>query len=234
MKKGIRLSKALARAGVAARRPCEELIFQGRVKVNGQVVLLPQTLVEDKDVLQVDNKKIKAKPKLVYYLLNKPVGYLCTHTRPHETSKLVLDLFADLPYRLFTVGRLDRDTTGLLLITNDGHMANRIIHPSFNVQKEYLAKTVEEISPEHLKIISQGTFIEGAKVRPISVAKVRRGTIKIVVGEGKKREVRQLLEHAGLTVKDLARIRLGPLTLGKLPIGSWKELTFEELDQLFN
>lgn len=234
MKKEIRLSKALAQAGIAARRPAEELIFSGRVRVNGKVVHLPQTLVDvERDSIEVDCKRVKTKPRLVYFLLNKPSGYLCSHVRPNPTSKLVMDLFAHLPYRLFTVGRLDRETTGLLLITNDGHMANRIIHPSFGVQKEYLARTTEEISAEHLKRISEGTFVEGTKVKPLSVKKVRRGTVKIVVGEGKKREVRHLLENAGLEVKELVRIRIGSLILGKVPEGAIQELKREDLEKIF-
>jgi 23S rRNA pseudouridine2605 synthase len=229
-----RLAKALAAAGVASRRACEELIFEGRVKLGGKVVLLPQTLVDlSCDHVTVDGKKVKSEEKKVYFLLHKPAGYLCTSEKKTPKSKIVLDLFVDHPYRLFTVGRLDRDTTGLIFVTNDGSFANRIIHPSFNVQKEYLAKVEEEIEPEHLKALSAGAFIEGSRVKPLSVVKVRRGTVKIIVGEGKKREVRQLLDHAGLTVKELSRIRVGSFTLGKLPLGSYRELTKKELESVF-
>ncbi len=228
-----RLSKILAAAGVASRRACEELIFQGQVKVNGQVVLVPQTLVNaETDLITVRDQPINKKEDKVYYLLNKPAGYICS-ARKTGQAKLVLDLFQDEGHRLFTVGRLDKDTQGLLIVTNDGHFANEVIHPSANIQKEYLAKTDQEISHEHLVAITNGTLVEGAFVKPIRVQKVRRGTLKIVIGEGKKREVRLLLNAAGLKVQELTRIRLGGLHLGPLPVGSWRPLTETEKKLIF-
>lgn len=223
-----RLSKTLAAAGVASRRACEELIFSGRVKVNGEVVLLPQTLVDGKkDVIKVDDQPVSVAEEKVYYLLNKPVGYVCS-TRGSGKTKLVLDLFKDVGCRLFTVGRLDKDTEGLLLVTNDGHFANSVIHPSSNIQKEYLAKTDHEITHEHLTTIAQGTLVEGVYVKPLKVSKVRRGVVKVTLSEGKKHEVRLLLQAAGLEVQELTRIRLGELVLGSLPVGSWRPLTEQE------
>lgn len=141
MEKKKRLSKTLAAAGVASRRAAEELIFEGRVKVNGAVEKVPQTLVDaEADLILVDDEPIKSEERKVYYILNKPHGFVCTNARI-GTKKLVIDLFAHLNLRLFTVGRLDRDTTGLLLVTNDGHFANKVIHPSSNIVKEYLIKT---------------------------------------------------------------------------------------------
>ena len=228
-----RLSKVLAAAGVAARRPCEELIFQGVVQVNEEVIRVPQTLVDPAvDRIIVRGKPIEKVEEKVYYLLNKPAGFICS-MRGSGQAKLVLDLFQEEGHRLFTVGRLDKDTQGLLLVTNDGHFANRVIHPSANIQKEYLVKTDQEIEHKHLVIISQGTLVEGVFVKPIRVEKVRRGTLKIVISEGKKREVRLLLDAAGLKVKDLTRIRLGGLTLGNLPVGSWRPLTEKEMQQIF-
>ena len=223
-----RLSKVLAGAGIASRRASEELIFRGVVKVNGVVVKVPQTPVDSKtDRITVNEQPIKAIEEKVYYLLNKPVGFLCS-TRGNSQSKLILDLFKDEGHRLFTVGRLDKDTGGLLIVTNDGHFANEVIHPSANIQKEYLVKTDQEVSHDHLVAIGHGTLVEGTFVKPIRVEKVRRGTIKIVIGEGKKREVRLLLDAAGLKVKELTRIRLGGLHLGTLPVGSWRPLTEKE------
>ncbi len=160
----------------------------------------------------------------MYYLLNKPAGYLCSSRRVGK-EKLVLDLFQDEGHRLFTVGRLDKETEGLLIVTNDGQFANQIIHPSADIHKEYLAKTDQEVTHEHLQVISQGTLVEGTFVKPVRVTKVRRGTLKMVIHEGKKREVRLLLDAAGLKVKSLKRIRLGELSLGSLPTGSWRPLT---------
>lgn len=228
-----RLSKVLAGAGVASRRACEELIFQGVVKVNGQVVQVPQTLVDlASDQITVRGQSVQQTEDKVYYILNKPSGYLCS-TRGSGQSKLVLDLFAEEGHRLFTVGRLDKDTQGLILVTNDGHFANQVIHPSADIQKEYLVKTDQELTHDHLIAISHGTLVEGAFVKPLRIEKVRRGTLKIVIGEGKKREVRLLLDAAGLKVKELIRIRLGGLRLGQLPVGSWRPLTEKEKTLIF-
>lgn len=224
-----RVSKVLAAAGVASRRACETLIFEGRVSVNGQVVLLPQTMVDStKDRITVDGQPITKEQEKVYYLLNKPAGYLCTNRRNSSGAKLVLDLFSPASERLFTVGRLDKQTEGLLLVTNDGHFANQVIHPSRNVHKEYLAKTDEDITHDHLSAISAGTQVEGIFIKPVAVKKVRKGTVKITVAEGKKHEVRLLMEAAGLLVKSLTRIRIGNLVLGALPVGSWRPLTERE------
>ncbi len=227
-----RLNKALAAAGIGSRRGVEELIFDGHVTVNGSVVKLPQTMVDwENDRIAVKGKPIKREETKVYFLLNKPIGYICTNA---SGTKSVLNLFAHLPMRLFTVGRLDKETSGLLLVTNDGEFANRVIHPSFNVKKEYLAKTNQEITAEHLKALAAGTEVEGTFVKPVSVKKVRRGTVKIVVSDGKKHEVRHLLANAKLTIRELSRIRVGPLTLGTLPIGDYRELTEEEKRQFVN
>lgn len=226
-----RLSKTLSSAGVASRRACEELIFDGKVKVNGEVIRLPQTLVDlTLDTITVRGQKIAHEEKKVYYLLNKPVGYLCTTVKKEFGAKRVLDLFSHLPYRLFTAGRLDQQTAGLIIVTNDGAFANRVMHPSYNVSKEYLAKTDQEITSEHLKALSVGTWVQNTHVRPHSVKKVRRGTLKISVGEGKKHEVRTLLAHANLTVKELTRIRIGSLSLNSLPIGQYRELSHQEIN----
>lgn len=228
-----RLSKYLAASGVASRRACEELIFSGKVVVNGTAVLLPQTLVDENDKITVNDKLVETAEPKAYYILNKPAGYLCTAKKPNQNSKIVLDLFTEVPYRLFTVGRLDKDTQGLLLVTNDGHFANQVIHPSANINKEYLAKTDAEITAEHLKAISSGTLVEGVFVKPVKVTKVRRGTLKLTISEGKKREVRCLLEAAGLKTKELTRIRIGALQLGPLPPGSWRSLTEKEKALIF-
>lgn len=227
-----RLSKTLAAAGVASRRACEEIIFAGRVKVNGETVLLPQTAVGGQDLITVDDVPVKQAESKVYYILNKPAGYICTSLKTNKT-KIVLDLFPDRALRLFTVGRLDKDTEGLLLVTNDGHFANEVIHPSRQIHKEYLVKTDHEITHDHLLAISSGTLVEGAFVKPVKVAKVRRGTLKITIAEGKKREIRHLLEAAGLKVQELIRIRLGGLHLGPLPVGSWREMTENDKQAIF-
>lgn len=220
-------------AGVASRRACEHLIFDGQVKVNGKVVLIPQTQVKlGRDRITVADKPIKSAQAKVYFMLNKPNGYVCT-SQAVEEEKIVLDLFKEIPERLFTVGRLDKDTNGLLIVTNDGHFANKVIHPSSNIQKEYLAKTDQEVTDEHLVIISKGIRIDGVRVKPLQVKKVRKGTIKMIIMDGKKREVRLLLEAAGLKTLSLTRIRIGSLHLGSLPVGGWKEMTTKERELIF-
>lgn len=228
-----RLSKILAGAGVASRRACEELIFTGKVQVNGETVLLPQTQVDlGTDKITVDGKPITAEEAKVYFILNKPRGYVCT-TRRFPDTKTVLDLFEGESARLFTVGRLDKDTEGLIIVTNDGHFANSVIHPSSDIVKEYMAKTDQELSHEHLVAIGNGALVEGSFVKPVSVHKVRRGTVKVAIKEGKKREVRILLEAAGLKVLELTRIRIGNLHLGTLPIGAWREMTKKDMESIF-
>lgn len=228
-----RLSKALAAAGLASRRACEEIIFEGRVKVNGQVVHVPQTLVSwSEDKITVDEQPLQGEEKKLYYILNKPRGYVCSNT-PMGTKKLVIDLFDERDERLFTVGRLDRDTTGLLIVTNDGHFANKVIHPSSNILKEYIVKTTQEITDVHLKSIAKGTLIEGTWLKPVKVEKIRKGTLRVIVKEGKKREVRLFVQNAGLDILELSRVRIGGLRMGPIPEGTYKEMSETEKKVIF-
>lgn len=227
-----RLSKALAAAGIASRRACEEIIFEGRVKVNGEIVKIPQTLVDwENDAIKVDEQLIRSEQKKVAYVLHKPFGVICSNVRPGK-KMIVTDLFPNSE-RLFTVGRLDKDTTGLIIVTNDGHLAQKIIHPSSNVIKEYLVKAAQEITAEHLEALSQGARIDDKWVRPASVRKMRRGTFRICLKEGKKHEVRIIAERAGLKILELCRIRIGGLQLGTLPEGAFRPLTEEDKQLLF-
>ena len=228
-----RLSKALAAAGVASRRACEEMIFEGRVTVNGEVIQLPQTLVDgENDRIGVDGNLITGEHAKVYFVLNKPPGYLCSRTKRGQKDKLVFDLVPDAENRLFTVGRLDKDTAGLLLLTNDGDFANHLMHPRYGITKEYLVKVDGEVSHEDLVNLSKGAMVEGAWVKPQKVVKVRRGTLKITVAEGKKHEVRLLVTSIGFKILQLVRIRIGSLTLGNLALGSYRVLKEKERLQL--
>lgn len=228
-----RLSKVLAAAGVASRRACEELIFEGKVTVNGAIVLKPETHVDlHEDDVRVNEERIHAEQQKIYYVLNKPYGFICSN-KPMDRKKIVVDLFPP-DKRLFTVGRLDRDTTGLLIVTNDGHFAQRVIHPNANIEKEYLVKTVQEISAEHLIDISKGAFVDGVFVRPVSVKKVRRGTLKVIVKEGRKREVRVFVQKAGLDIVSLTRIRIGGLSMGSIPEGTYREMQESEKEAIFS
>ena len=224
-----RLSKILALSGIASRRKSDELIFEKRVKVNGKTIVEPFFRVDPEiDQILVDNKPIGKEEKKLHFLLNKPKKYICSSQRRGE-EKLVIDLFDDLPHRLYTVGRLDKESEGLILVTNDGAFSNAVIHPSFGHTQEYLVKVKQEIFSDHLEKISSGIFHEGKRIKPKKVIKMRKGTLKITTSEGIKHEVRLLCEAAGLLVFSLKRIRLGPMHLGSLPIGKYRPLTQKEI-----
>lgn len=225
-----KLSRLLASSGTASRRKSEELIVNGHVKINRSIVTDVNVHVDpDKDQIYIQGRLInlKEQPKL-YFVLHKPVGYICSNRRISPKDKLVVEFFRERTERLFTVGRLDKDTSGLIIVTSDGEFSQKVIHPSFNIHKEYLVKVSQDVTHEHLIKLSEGTEVEGVHVKPIRVTKVRRGTIKIVVSEGKKREVRLLAAAAGLELLELKRIRIGSLVLGTLRSGHWREMTEKE------
>jgi 23S rRNA pseudouridine2605 synthase len=228
-----RLNKALASCGICSRRTADELILGGLVKVNGEIVKEPFIRVDlMKDKLEVQGyKKVKPTPKS-YYILNKPKGFICSSVRQKQ-ERLVIDLFPETEKHLFTVGRLDKDSTGLIIVTNDGDFANEVIHPSRDITKEYLVKLSKEVFDEDLIALSQGRYVEGSYVKPHRVVKVRRGTVKIALKQGKKREVRVLCEKAGLEVLELTRIRIGSLHLGNLPLGHYKTMTAQDKEAIF-
>jgi len=228
-----RLSKVLAENGVATRRACEEIIDEGRVYINKEKASLSNMMVDvTQDKITLDGKIFKIKENKVYFALHKPKGYLCTSAP--EVSRRVVDLIkVEKGIRLFTVGRLDKDTEGLIILTNDGAFAHKVMHPSFKIEKEYVAKVNCDLTDDHLKTISKGAFVQGAFVKPKKVVKVRKGTVKIVVKEGRKREVRHLIERAGVKVIDLKRIRIGGFSLGNLAKGSYFQFGEDDLTKLF-
>lgn len=229
-----RLNKAVAASGLYSRRKADELILNGGVYVNGTCVLEPYFRVNPKkDTITIHGQqKIKPAQKH-YFLLNKPRGYVCSNVR-QNLEHLVKDLFPKNLPNLFTVGRLDRESTGLIIVTNDGDFANKVIHPSSNITKEYIVKVSQEVFEDQLAALSKGGFIEGSFVKPARVVKMRRGTIKISLKQGKKREVRVLCEKAGLEVLELKRIRIGSLHLGNLPEGAYRNLTENDKVALFS
>ncbi|KAL0452130.1 UNVERIFIED_CONTAM: putative ribosomal large subunit pseudouridine synthase SVR1, chloroplastic [Sesamum latifolium] len=246
-----RLAKVLAAAGVASRRSSEELIFQGKVTVNGSVCNTPQTRVDpDRDVIYVNGNRLPKKlPPKVYLALNKPKGYICS--AGEKETKSVMCLFDDfmkswskrnpgLPRpRLFTVGRLDVATTGLIIVTNDGEFANKVSHPSSNLSKEYIATINGAVSKRHLFAISEGTVIEGVHCTPDSVEllpqqpDISRPRLRIVVHEGRNHEVRELVKNAGLQIHALKRVRIGGFRLpSDLALGKHVELSSANLRAL--
>ncbi|EPS61841.1 hypothetical protein M569_12954, partial [Genlisea aurea] len=246
-----RLAKVLASAGVASRRSCEELIFQGKVSVNGSVCKTPQTRVDPgQDVIYVNGCRLAKKlPPKVYLALNKPKGYICSVGE--KETKSVISLLDDFTKswrrrnpgvpqpRLFTVGRLDVATSGLIIVTNDGEFANKISHPSSNLSKEYIATINGTVSKQSLLTISKGTTIDGVHCTPDSVEllppqpDVSKPRIRIVVHEGRKHEVRELVENAGLQIHALKRVRIGGFRLPRdLGLGKHVELNDANLRAL--
>lgn len=221
-----RLNKVIASSGIASRRKAEELIFEGKITVNGKKCLLPQTSVDpEMDTILYQGKPLPHEQK-EYYVVNKPKGFLCSNKRMGK-QKLVIDIVGS-KNRLFTVGRLDKDTSGLIIVTNDGDFANCVTHPSKEVSKEYLVKVDKEVLHDHLVAIQNGAIVEGKKVIPLSVKKVRKGTLKVSVLDGRKHEVRILCASAGLEVLELKRIRIGHIVLHNLPEGAYKPLSAKE------
>ncbi|WP_308125678.1 pseudouridine synthase [Nonomuraea ceibae] len=234
---GVRLQKVLAQAGVASRRACEEMIGDGRVTVNGQVVRRFGAKVDPAtQVIHVDGKRIPTAPDLVYYALNKPIGVVSTMDDPQGRPCLA-DFVEELAPRLFHVGRLDTETEGLLLLTNDGELANRLTHPSYGVQKKYWAKVPGPIPRDLGRRLKQGIELEDGLARADSFAIVQehgqQALVEVVLHEGRKHVVRRMLEEAGHRVIDLARIEFGPVKLGRTKPGTVRALSLKEVGELY-
>jgi 23S rRNA pseudouridine2605 synthase len=227
-----RLQRALARAGLGSRRTCEELIARGGVRVNGKVATLGDKVDPERDRVTLDGAAINLDPGVRYLKLNKPAGVLTTMRDQQGRTDIRTFLPEEGP-RVFPVGRLDRDTEGLLLLTNDGELANRLLHPSFGIEKEYLAEVEGVPTPAQLRQVRSGVELDDGVARARSVRSVdARGglaQLSLVMTEGRKREVRRLMAAVGLPVRRLVRLRVGPIGLGKLRPGEVRELAIEEL-----
>ncbi len=232
----VRLQKALAHAGVASRRQAEELILQGHVKVNGEVVQQLGTKVNPStDVIELDGVVVQAEEQYEYYLLNKPPGYVTT-VRDPQHRPTVVQLLRGVKTRVYPVGRLDLDSEGLLLMTNDGTLAHRLTHPRFGIEKEYSVELAAPIAPARLDRIRQGVDSLGEHLKPRTVETAdgpgESSHLTVVLAEGKKREVRRMFEAVGSNVTRLVRTRFGPLSLDDLRPGKVRELKKEEIEQL--
>lgn len=229
----IRLQAYLAKSGFGSRRFCEELITSGRVKVNAKIVRELGTRVVEDDIVQVDDVLAEPADRLYYYALHKPRGYVCTNYDPNETLYARSLITVPENNLLFHIGRLDKDSTGLILFTNDGNTAQKIMHPSSVMEKEYLINTDKPVLREHLEEMLKGIFIDGPVPYRIKRFKMEsRKWIKIILTEGKNREIRKLFEHFGYQVKKLIRIRIGEIELADLKPGAFRKLTTEELSYL--
>ncbi len=228
---GERLQKVLARVGYGSRRTCEELISQGRVTVNGALAVLGRRVNVESDLVAVDGAPVGVLPGLVYYLLNKPIGVVTTADDPQGRPS-VLELVPTEP-RVFSVGRLDIQTEGLLVLTNDGTLAQLLAHPSFGVEKEYLAELRGNPSAGELRRLREGVVLDdGEKTAPARVAAVSPGVIRLVIHEGRNRQVRRMCEAIGHPVVRLVRVRIGPVTDRSLPPGAWWPLEASEVRSL--
>ncbi len=227
---GERLQKVLARHGFGSRRACEELIALGRVTVDGDVAVLGRRVDVACDEVAVDGVAVGVRPGLVHYLLNKPRGVISTAEDTHG-RRTVIDLVPPEP-RVFPVGRLDADTEGLLLLTNDGQMAHRLTHPSYGVDKEYLAQLRSSPSRSAVRSLREGVNLDDGPTAPARVNVVEADLVKIIIHEGRNRQVRRMCEAVGYPVVRLVRTRIGPVADRSLAPGEWRELTVLEVRSL--
>jgi 23S rRNA pseudouridine2605 synthase len=227
---GIRLQKVLAQAGLGSRRVCEDLIEARRVRVNGDVAVLGRRVDPEHDVVEVDGAQIGVKEGLVHLLLNKPAGTITTASDTHGRPT-VLDLVPPEP-RVFPVGRLDADSEGLLLLTNDGDLAHRLTHPSFGVDKEYLVEVAGDPHRGAIRRLREGVDLDDGTTSPAKVAQLGERLLRITIHEGRNRQIRRMCDAVGFPVVRLVRTRIGPLVDRTLVPGAWRSLTQDEVRAL--
>ena len=232
----VRLQKFIADNGIASRRKAEELIAEGRVKVNGRVASIGDKVDPIRDNVQVRGKVIRVNTEKKYIMLHKPRGFVTTMSDELD-RKCVAELVKDLPIRVLPVGRLDRNSEGLLIMTNDGELANKLTHPSSHVNKTYRVTVNGKVSDEQMEILTSALVIDDYKIQPVAVSisgEDESGTVlKMTLFEGRNRQIRKMCEAAGLTVKRLSRISIGNLKLDGLPVGKWRYLEQHEVDYLY-
>lgn len=233
----MRLNKYIAQSGLTSRRKADELIANGNVKVNGVVVKEMGVEVAPDDTVEVNGSKISADRKLVYYMLNKPVGYVTTLS-DEKDRPIVTDLLTDVSERVFPVGRLDYNTSGLLIMTNDGDLANKLTHPKHEVYKTYRAEVTGVLSDERLARLRKGVDIGGFVTSPARVKVIKQARaytiVEIQIHEGKNRQVRKMFRAVGNKVVRLERVAMGEIYIGRLMEGHYRKLTPEEVQYLKN
>lgn len=230
----MRLQAYLAKSGCGSRRSCETLITSGRVKVNTHVVTQLGTKVDRDDAVTLDDQPVEPSEASYYFALNKPKGYVCANYDPY--NKYYARDLIDIPDRslLFHVGRLDKDSTGLILFTNDGQLANRLMHPSHGIEKEYIVKTDRPVDRRDLDEMRRGVMLPDDRLpyRIDRYSQFSNRIIRVVLTEGKNREIRKLFDHFGYEVKELQRIRIGSIELGELKVGQYRRLEPAEVRKL--
>ena len=233
----VRLQKHLSTCGIASRRKAEELIEAGRVRVNGRVAMLGDKVDPIRDKVTVSGKRVIAVREKVYIMLNKPRGYVTTMKDEYD-RKCVNDLVKDVGVKVFPVGRLDRDSEGLLIMTNDGELANSITHPSKHVNKTYRVTVGGAVNDEQIAKLSDGILLDGRKTQPCDVFVVERKPdrtmLNFIIHEGRNRQIRRMCEVVGLEVLRLKRLEIAGVKLGGLKLGSWRPLNEREMVRLNN
>lgn len=228
----MRLQKYLSMAGFCSRRRGEKYIQEGHVSVNDSVVTELGTKIDpEKDQIEVDDTRIVMDQDPIYIAMNKPKGYITTCRRNRPDERIVVDLI-DIPVRVYPIGRLDKDSTGLLLLTNDGRLHHRLSHPSFDHEKEYEVRVTDPIPEGALRSMAKGVPMMGTKTRPADIEKINPRTFRIVLKEGKNRQIRRMVRKVGNRVADLKRIRISNVKIGNLAEGNWRHLTEEEKGEL--
>ena len=227
---GERLQKVLARVGIGSRRVCEDLIAEGRVLVDGEVAVLGRRVDPETALIEVDGAPVGVRPDLVHYVLNKPAGVVTTADDP-QGRPTVVGLVPNEP-RVFPVGRLDVDTEGLLLLTNDGELAHRLTHPSYGVEKEYVAEVEGLPTRAVLRRLREGVELDDGPTAPARATLVDPSVVRLTIHEGRNRQVRRMCEAVGHSVVRLVRTRIGPLADRSLAPGAWRELTGDEVRSL--
>ena len=224
----MRLNKYLSETGICSRREADEWIAAGRVTVNGAPAVLG-TQVEDRDDVRLDGQPLATKPRRVYLALNKPTGIECTTDR--EVPDNIVD-FMNYPERIFPIGRLDKDSEGLILLTNDGDIVNRVLRAEHEHEKEYIVSVDRPLTTDFLTGMARGVPILGTVTNPCRVTQVGRNTFRIVLTQGLNRQIRRMCEHFDYTVRRLQRVRIMHIHLGRLPIGRWRDLSDAEVAPL--
>lgn len=231
----MRLQKFMALCGVASRRNAEKMILDGQVTVNGRLITEMGVQVEENDVVCVDGVQIFPETEKHYVMYHKPAGEVTTVNDP-EGRPCVLDHFRDYPVRLYPVGRLDYDSEGLLLLTNDGDLTDRMLHPSFQVDKTYLARVTGSVPMEEVRMLRSGVMLDDHMTSPAKVRIIKEETfatvVLVTIHEGRNRQVRRMFELSGHRVLQLRRVQFGPLQLGELPRGQWRTLRPDEMRKL--
>jgi len=227
---GERLQKVLARVGIGSRRVCEDLIAEGRVLVDGEMAVLGRRVDPETALIEVDGAPVGVRPDLVHYVLNKPAGVVTTADDP-QGRPTVVGLVPNEP-RVFPVGRLDVDTEGLLLLTNDGELAHRLTHPSYGVEKEYVAEVEGLPTRAVLRRLREGVELDDGPTAPARATLVDPSVVRLTIHEGRNRQVRRMCEAVGHSVVRLVRTRIGPLADRSLAPGAWRELTGAEVRSL--